>query len=175
MQVFDVMGRVTDPVYSVRFNTASEIDRALFAVGTPVFSVLSEAVPVFMDRARQKGTDASNLYEELPEEVRPPLTGKPQNQRVYSSGTGWGALHGQEQEFSDDEKEAAHKREDKHRYGRTSKDWQGLARARGADPVSVRALAGMAGDPRASGWLSTLRRRTLRRMGAHRRRQLARA
>ena len=71
-QVWDVLGRVTQPIYSVRFNAAAEIDKTLFAPGTAIFSVVEKAVPVFVDQLRQqKGSDASNLWdEELPEEVQ---------------------------------------------------------------------------------------------------------
>ena len=167
------MGRVTDPVYSVRFNTASEIDRALFAVGTPVFSVLSEAVPVFMDRARQKGTDASNLYdEELPEEVRPPLTCElPDKARVLiRDGRGAAPMCRSKSFRTTRRRPRINVKTSIGTLGRTR-----TGEDVGPDPMAVRALTDMAADPRASGWPSTHRRRTLRRMGALRRRQLARA
>ncbi|KAJ2769433.1 hypothetical protein IWQ56_002553 [Coemansia nantahalensis] len=60
----DVFGPVAQPMYTVRFNSAEEIDRERCAVGTPVFYALGWARMLATERLRAKGTDASNEYDE---------------------------------------------------------------------------------------------------------------
>ncbi|OBZ86130.1 H/ACA ribonucleoprotein complex non-core subunit NAF1 [Choanephora cucurbitarum] len=89
-EVFETFGPVVRPYYSVRFNTAQEIDREWAVVGAPVFYVPSYQKTHLVEvetLKRMKGSDASNMYdEEVGEE---------------------------EMEFSDDEKEMEHKRQKK--------------------------------------------------------------
>ncbi|KAI8355061.1 Gar1/Naf1 RNA binding region-domain-containing protein [Choanephora cucurbitarum] len=89
-EVFETFGPVVRPYYSVRFNTAQEIDRQLAVVGAPVFYVPSYQKTHLVEvetLKRMKGSDASNMYdEEVGEE---------------------------DMEFSDDEKEMEHKRQKK--------------------------------------------------------------
>ncbi|KAI8811141.1 Gar1/Naf1 RNA binding region-domain-containing protein [Cladochytrium replicatum] len=86
-KVFDTFGPVSRPLYAVRFNTPDEIDRVQCAIERPVFFIPDFAHFVFTQLlSMQKGTDASNLYDEEPEDHA---------------------------EFSDDEKEAEFNRQKK--------------------------------------------------------------
>ncbi|KAM3446558.1 hypothetical protein MY3296_009547 [Beauveria thailandica] len=83
--VAETIGKVTRPMYTVRFNSADEIAELGLAVGTDLYYTPAHATFVFTAPLKAvKGSDASNLYDEeaAPDEV----------------------------EFSDDEKEAEHKR-----------------------------------------------------------------
>nr|KAJ3412353.1 hypothetical protein HK105_002374 [Polyrhizophydium stewartii] len=85
-RVFDTFGPVSVPFYSVRFNSASEIKEKQIAVGMPVFFTKDLVKFVFTQPLRRiKGSDASNLYDEEVAE--------------------------DQMEFSDDEQEAAFRRE----------------------------------------------------------------
>ncbi|RCH99941.1 hypothetical protein CU098_010658 [Rhizopus stolonifer] len=87
-EVFETFGPVARPYYSVRFNTAQEIDMALTVVGAPVFFVPSYQKTQIVEveaLKKIKGSDASNMYDEEVEE--------------------------EEMEFSDDEKELEYKRQ----------------------------------------------------------------
>ncbi|QSZ33699.1 hypothetical protein DSL72_005270 [Monilinia vaccinii-corymbosi] len=83
--VSETLGRVEQPLYCVRFTNAEAITEAGLSVGTTVSYSEQHSTYVFTQALKAyKGTDASNLYdEEVGEE---------------------------EMEFSDDEKEAEHKR-----------------------------------------------------------------
>ena len=81
----EVFGRVEMPLYTVRFKSPEEIKELGVAVECKVFSVVQHSEFVFTQPLKAiKGSDASNIYDE---EI--PIT---------------------EQEFSDDEAEAEHKR-----------------------------------------------------------------
>ncbi|RPA80060.1 NAF1-domain-containing protein [Ascobolus immersus RN42] len=82
--VADVIGRVEAPLYTVRFNTIDEIQKFNLVFGKDIYYLPDHSTYVFTKPIMaQKGTDASNLYdEEVPES---------------------------EQELSDDEAEAARK------------------------------------------------------------------
>ncbi|CAG8472990.1 5667_t:CDS:2 [Paraglomus occultum] len=83
-EVFETFGPVSQPMYAVLFDNASEIDPERVKIGTKIYSVRQYANYVFTKPLReQKGSDASNLYDEEPNES--------------------------EIEFSDDEKEAEYK------------------------------------------------------------------
>lgn len=83
--VFETFGAVKQPMYSVRFNTAEEIDKEIVQIGKKVCHVPQYSHFVFTMALRAlKGSDASNRYDEEPAE--------------------------EEIEFSDDEQEMAHKR-----------------------------------------------------------------
>ncbi|KAI8347349.1 Gar1/Naf1 RNA binding region-domain-containing protein [Blakeslea trispora] len=89
-EVFETFGPIVRPYYSVRYNTAQEIDLALAVVGAPVFYVPSYNKTHLVEvesLKRIKGSDASNMYDEEVDE--------------------------EEMEFSDDEKELEHKRQKK--------------------------------------------------------------
>lgn len=82
--VADVIGRVEAPLYTVRFNSIDEIQNFNLVFGKEIYYLPDHSTYVFTNPLMsQKGTDASNLYdEEVPES---------------------------EQEASDDEAEAARK------------------------------------------------------------------
>ncbi|RPA92851.1 NAF1-domain-containing protein [Choiromyces venosus 120613-1] len=83
--VNEVLGRVEMPLYTVRFRSLEEIEELGVTVERKVFSVVQHTEFVFTQPLKAiKGSDASNLYDE---EI--PIT---------------------EQEFSDDEAEAEHKK-----------------------------------------------------------------
>ncbi|XWW93923.1 hypothetical protein V2A60_001862 [Cordyceps javanica] len=83
--VAETIGKVTRPMYTVRFNSADEMAGLGVAVGTALFYTPAHATFVFTEPLKAvKGSDASNLYDE-------------------EAGD-------EEMEFSDDEKEAEHKR-----------------------------------------------------------------
>lgn len=83
--VAETIGKVTSPMYTVRFNSADEIAELGLAVGTTLYYTPTHATFVFTEPLKNlKGSDASNLYDEEAAD--------------------------EEMEFSDDEKEAEHKR-----------------------------------------------------------------
>lgn len=83
--VADTFGRVQEPLYSVAFTNAKEIEDAGYEHGTKIFYVDSHSSFVFTQPLKNlKGTDASNIHDEEVGE--------------------------DEIEFSDDEKEAEYKR-----------------------------------------------------------------
>ncbi|KAI9812259.1 MAG: hypothetical protein M1832_000449 [Thelocarpon impressellum] len=83
--VAEPLGRVQQPMYSVRFNSRDEIAEAGLAVGTKMYYVSEHASYVFTQPLKaMKGSDASNLHDE--------------------------EIGDDELEFSDDEAEAEHKR-----------------------------------------------------------------
>ncbi|KAJ4153764.1 hypothetical protein LMH87_010238 [Akanthomyces muscarius] len=83
--VAETIGKVTRPMYTVRFNGAEEMAALGCAVGTTLYYTPAHATFVFTEPLKGlKGSDASNLYDE-------------------EAGD-------EEVEFSDDEKEAEHKR-----------------------------------------------------------------
>ncbi|KAI5821221.1 Gar1/Naf1 RNA binding region-domain-containing protein [Pyronema omphalodes] len=86
--VADTLGRVEEPLYTVRFNSSEEIKEFGLEEGTKVFYLPDFAEYVFTQPLmQQKGTDASNIYDE--------------------------EAAASEQEFSDDEAEAAYKKRKK--------------------------------------------------------------
>lgn len=83
--VSETIGKVLQPLYTVRFNSVDEITKLGLEVGTKIFYTPAHATFVFTEPLKAvKGSDASNLYDE-------------------EAGD-------DEMEFSDDEKEAEHKR-----------------------------------------------------------------
>ncbi|KAI9645495.1 hypothetical protein NHQ30_006234 [Ciborinia camelliae] len=83
--VSETLGRVEQPLYCVRFTNAAAITEAGLSVGTTVYYSEQHSTYVFTQALKAyKGTDASNLYDE--------------------------EVGDEEMEFSDDEKEAEHKR-----------------------------------------------------------------
>lgn len=83
--VAETLGRVQQPLYSVLFTNAGEITGAGLAIGTKVFYSEQHSTYVFTQNLKAyKGSDASNLHDE--------------------------EVGDEEIEFSDDEKEAEHKR-----------------------------------------------------------------
>ncbi|SMR56097.1 unnamed protein product [Zymoseptoria tritici ST99CH_3D1] len=86
--VADTFGRVQEPLYSVAFTNAKEVEAAGITHGTKIFYVDSHSTFVFTQPLRNmKGTDASNIHDE--------------------------EVNEDELEFSDDEAEAEHKRQKK--------------------------------------------------------------
>ncbi|TDZ17148.1 H/ACA ribonucleoprotein complex non-core subunit NAF1 [Colletotrichum orbiculare MAFF 240422] len=86
--VWETIGKVLQPMYTVMFTTAEELAESGLVLGTKVFYPTAHAKFVFTEPLKNlKGSDASNIHdEEVAEE---------------------------EMEFSDDEKEAEHKRQAK--------------------------------------------------------------
>ena len=83
--VAEPLGRVQQPMYSVRFNNRDEMAQAGIEVGTTLYYVDQYATYVFTQPLKAlKGSDASNLYDE--------------------------EVAHEEMEFSDDEAEAEYKR-----------------------------------------------------------------
>jgi H/ACA ribonucleoprotein complex non-core subunit NAF1 len=83
--VSETLGRVQQPLYSVRFTNATEIAKAGLSVGTKVYYSEQHSTYVFTQALKaHKGTDASNIHDE--------------------------EVGDEEIEFSDDEAEAEHKR-----------------------------------------------------------------
>ncbi|CDH48446.1 hypothetical protein RO3G_06884 [Lichtheimia corymbifera JMRC:FSU:9682] len=86
-EVFETFGPVSKPFYSVLYNSSDEIDKERAVVGAPVYYVPSysrtQVVPTD-ELKRQKGTDASNAFDE--------------------------EINESEQEFSDDEQEMTFRR-----------------------------------------------------------------
>lgn len=86
--VYETLGQVQKPMYSVAFTNAQEIDNMGLVYGTQVFYVDAHSTFVFTQPLKKmKGTDASNIHDEEVGE--------------------------DEIEFSDDEKEAEYKRQKK--------------------------------------------------------------
>ncbi|KAG8735834.1 hypothetical protein FRC10_010095 [Ceratobasidium sp. 414] len=64
-KVFETFGAVKQPLYSVRFPSASAIDKNIIWIGRPVLHVPARSNFVFAEAiARLKGSDASNLHDE---------------------------------------------------------------------------------------------------------------
>ena len=108
--VAETLGRVQQPYYSVRFTNAAAITEAGVSKGTRIYYVESHSTTVFTEPLKAyKGSDASNLHDE--------------------------EIGDDEMEFSDDEKEAEHKKRLKQarqarRNGRPA-DGDGFARGPG--------------------------------------------
>ena len=86
--VFETLGRVQEPLYSVAFTNAKEVEDAGLVYGTKVYYVDNHSTFVFTQPLKtMKGTDASNIHDEEVGE--------------------------DEIEFSDDEAEAEYKRQKK--------------------------------------------------------------
>jgi len=65
----ETFGPVSQPMYTVLFEKASEIDLERVKTGTKIYSVRQCANYVFTKPLReQKGSDASNFYDEVPNE-----------------------------------------------------------------------------------------------------------
>ncbi|KAA8914536.1 Gar1/Naf1 RNA binding region-domain-containing protein, partial [Sphaerosporella brunnea] len=63
--VADTLGRVEEPLYTVRFNSLEEIQELKVEVGKKIFYVPEHSTYVFTKPLlAQKGSDASNLYDE---------------------------------------------------------------------------------------------------------------
>ncbi|KAH9908489.1 Gar1/Naf1 RNA binding region-domain-containing protein [Xylariomycetidae sp. FL2044] len=100
--VADLIGSVQQPRYTAKFTNEDELKGLGLQVGSKVFYTPSYATSVFTQALRaQKGTDASNLHDE--------------------------EVGDDEMEFSDDEKEAEYKRQQKakKRGGRGGKEGAG--------------------------------------------------
>ncbi|KAK9768588.1 hypothetical protein K7432_000650 [Basidiobolus ranarum] len=85
--IFETFGPVSRPFYSIRFNSNADIDKERIIKGGKVFSVPNMAHYVLPGSIRDKGSDASNMYDE--------------------------EVDDKEMEFSDDEKEMEHKKKAK--------------------------------------------------------------
>ena len=67
--MFETFGPVSHPMYVVLFEKASEIDPERVKTGVKIYSVRQYANYVFTKPLRgQKGSDASNQYDEEPNE-----------------------------------------------------------------------------------------------------------
>ncbi|KAI7883583.1 NAF1-domain-containing protein [Lichtheimia hyalospora FSU 10163] len=66
-EVFETFGPVSKPFYSILYNSSDEIDKERAVIGAPVYYVPSygrtQVVPTD-ELKRQKGTDASNIFDE---------------------------------------------------------------------------------------------------------------
>ncbi|KAI3654870.1 hypothetical protein MP228_000250 [Amoeboaphelidium protococcarum] len=86
--IFDTFGPITQPLYSIKFNTTADIDVERCVVGAMVYSCPDYVKPIMTEQLKQiKGSDASNLYDE--------------------------EVGANEAEFSDDEQEQSNKRQNK--------------------------------------------------------------
>ncbi|KAK0481751.1 Gar1/Naf1 RNA binding region-domain-containing protein [Armillaria novae-zelandiae] len=86
--IYETFGPTAQPLYQVKFNSTFPLDADKIRLARQVFHVPGRSRFVAVDSIRIRGSDASNLFDEEP------------------------AVH--ELEFSDDEAEAAHKRNLKH-------------------------------------------------------------
>ncbi|KAI9765158.1 MAG: hypothetical protein M1840_007751 [Geoglossum simile] len=112
--VDETLGRVQQPLYSIAFNSASEITEEGIVVGMKIFYVEQHSSYVFTQPLKgMKGSDASNLHDE--------------------------EIGEDELEFSDDEAEAEHKRRVKleKQSMRDARNPGGLNRRRGLKPGSA--------------------------------------
>lgn len=82
--VYETFGSVQAPMYSIRFPSADTIDRDLITPGVPVFFLPASSTYVLARSIRNKGSDASNIWDE--------------------------EVEVDEAEYSDDDEEAAAKR-----------------------------------------------------------------
>lgn len=114
----DLIGSVKEPRYMARFTSEDDVKALKLEVGSKIFYTPEHAAYVFTEPLKAiKGTDASNLNDEEPAD--------------------------DEMEFSDDEKEAAHKRELKaKRKGRNG--------GRGGAGPAARGGPGSSQEPRAT-------------------------
>lgn len=86
IQVHDTFGPTSQPLYQVRFPNANLIDKSIVTSSREVFHVPTRSNFVFANRLKaMKGSDASNVHDE--------------------------EVNEEEIEFSDDEAEAAYKRQ----------------------------------------------------------------
>lgn len=86
--VADILGKVKQPMYSIRFNSRQDIANSQIDIGTILYYVEQHSNFVFIEPLKYlKGSDASNLYDE--------------------------EVHDAELEFSDDEAEQEYKRNKK--------------------------------------------------------------
>ncbi|KTW26420.1 hypothetical protein T552_02901 [Pneumocystis carinii B80] len=82
--IFEVFGRVSQPLYSVRLDSQEKIDKEKISIGKKVYIVPEYSKYIFTKELKtNKGSDASNIHDEEVDE--------------------------NEQEFSDDEEEMKHK------------------------------------------------------------------
>ncbi|KZL79350.1 naf1 domain-containing protein [Colletotrichum incanum] len=113
--VWETIGKVLQPMYTVMLSTAEEIKEAGLAVGTKVYYPPAHAKFVFTQPLKNlKGSDASNIHDEEVAE--------------------------DEMEFSDDEKEAEHKKQIKQkkkeaRFGKGGAEGRGRG---GREPHPLR-------------------------------------
>ncbi|KFH40491.1 H/ACA ribonucleoprotein complex non-core subunit-like protein [Hapsidospora chrysogenum ATCC 11550] len=122
--VAETIGKVTQPMYTMLFNTGDEIRELGIEVGTKVFYPVDHASFVFTEPLKNlKGSDASNLHDE--------------------------EVNDDEMEFSDDEKEAEYKRslKEKRRKRAAAAAGGGGASGRGGrDPHPLRQEMGTNGE-----------------------------
>ncbi|KYK59161.1 snoRNP assembly factor Naf1 [Drechmeria coniospora] len=114
--VAETIGKVLQPMYTVRFNTEDEIKELGIEIGTKVFYPPDHASFVFTEPLKNlKGSDASNIHDE--------------------------EVGDDDMEFSDDEKEAEHKRSLKQKRNRNKAPADGGTRgARGPHPLRQEAV-----------------------------------
>lgn len=114
--VYETIGKVLQPMYTVMFPTAEAIAEAGLKAGTKVFYPVDHASFVFTEPLRNlKGSDASNIHDE--------------------------EVGDDEMEFSDDEKEAEYKRQmkQKKREGKAAARGGGAGRGgKGREPHPLR-------------------------------------
>ncbi|KAH7134394.1 Gar1/Naf1 RNA binding region-domain-containing protein [Dactylonectria macrodidyma] len=108
--VGETIGKVLQPLYTVRFSSEDEITALGLEVGTKVFYPVDHASFVFTEPLKGlKGSDASNLHDE--------------------------EIGDDEMEFSDDEKEAEHKRAVKQKKKDKWKNGKGAAAGKEPHPL----------------------------------------
>lgn len=114
--IVDVVGNVKTPVYSVLFNNRESITAANIEIGIEVFYVAAHSKHAVTSNLKRKGYDASNIHDEEVDE--------------------------NELDFSDDEKEAEHKRQMK--LAKRSRAREGYA-VNGVPVTDHRGRGGMRG------------------------------
>ncbi|KNE66482.1 hypothetical protein AMAG_11620 [Allomyces macrogynus ATCC 38327] len=83
-RVWETFGPVASPLHSIRFSSPADIDRERIAIGKKVFFIPDYSVWALTEQLKSmKGSDASNMYDE--------------------------EVNEEDMEFSDDEKEMAHR------------------------------------------------------------------
>lgn len=113
--VGETIGKVLQPMYTVRFSSNDEAQQLGLEVGTKVYYPVEHATFVFTEPLKNlKGSDASNLHDE--------------------------EVGDDEMEFSDDEKEAEHKRAAKQKKKDKWNKGKGAAAAKDPHPLRQEVL-----------------------------------
>ncbi|KAF7347568.1 ACT-7 domain-containing protein [Mycena venus] len=111
--IYETFGPTTQPLYQVKFNAIYPLDTDKVQLSRPVFHVPQRSRFVFVNQIKRfKGSDASNMHDEEPAD--------------------------DELEFSDDEAEAAYKRELKRKRGESRANSVVSSRASTPSPALMR-------------------------------------
>ncbi|KAK7063953.1 Gar1/Naf1 RNA binding region-domain-containing protein [Favolaschia claudopus] len=111
--IYDTFGPTTQPMYQIKFSASYPLDKEKVQLSRPVYHVPQRSHFVFVNQIKRfKGSDASNMHDEEPAD--------------------------DELEFSDDEAEAAHKRQLKRKRGGSRANSVVSSRASTPSPALMR-------------------------------------